>query len=372
MDIRKIDPSNKKDRNKFINLPFDIYKNCPQWAPPIRNSMHFVMDASKHPFYHHSNADFYIVEDGNQVISRLAVINHKNYSQFHNHPTGMFYYFDSFDDENASKLLFDTALDWYKKEGIKTVYGPKGFIRSDAVGQLVDGFEHPCSMNMIYNFPYYQKLIENAGFIKETDHYTGYIERATELPEKIVRAADRVLARNGFSIKSFTSKDEMKEWVSKLEDIHHHAFENNIGYYPSTSEEFQLLAESILAVMEPQMGKLILKNDEIAGFILAYPELSDGLRKSKGRIYPFGWYYLLQAKKKTPWVIASVVGLLPKYQGIGGNILLYVELEKTLRAMHFSKAEISQIDERNANSFNGALELGTKWFKVHRTYRYDF
>jgi hypothetical protein len=371
MDIRKIDPSNKKDRNKFINLPFEIYKDNPYWTPPIRSQMHFVMNAEKHPFYQHSNADFYIVEDGNKVISRLAVINQKNYSKFHNHPTGMFYYFDSYDNEQAASLLFETALDWYRKEGVETVFGPKGFIRSDAAGQLVDGFDVSGSMGMIYNFPYYQKLIENAGFVKETDHYTGYIERSTELPEKLYRGADRVLARSGFTIKSFASKDEMKEWISKLESIHHHAFADNVGYYPSTSAEFQLLAENILAVMDPKMGKLILKNDEIAGFILAYPEISEGLRKCKGNIYPFGWYHLLQAKKKTTWAIASVIGLLPKYQGFGGNILLYVELEKTLRSMQFEKAEISQIDERNTNSFNGALELGTKWYKVHRTYRYD-
>ena len=372
MNIRKLDPSNKKDRNKFINLPFEIYKNCQQWAPPIQNQMHFVMDAEKHPFYKHSKADFYIIEDGKQVISRLAVINHGNYSLYHHHPTGMFYYFDSYDDDKASELLFQTALDWYKKEGVKTVYGPKGFIRSDAVGLLVDGFNQPCSMGMIYNFPYYQKMIENAGFVKETDHFSGFIERSTELPEKHYLASERVLARNGFAIKSFSSKEEMKEWIPKLESIHHHAFAGNVGYYPSTTEEFQLLAESILAVMEPQMGKLIMKNDEIAGFILAYPEISDGLRKSKGKIYPFGWYHLLQAKKKTPLAIASVIGLLPKYHGLGGNILLYVELDKTLRSMHYTKAEISQIDERNANSFNGAVQLGTSWYKVHRTYRYDF
>ncbi|MBI9047869.1 MAG: hypothetical protein JEZ00_00500 [Anaerolineaceae bacterium] len=371
MRVRKIDPTNKKDRNKFINLPFDIYKECPQWVPPIKNQMHFIMDAEKHPFYHHSNADFYIIEDGKQVISRLAVLNHRNYSKFHNHPTGMFYYFDSYDDDQASHLLFNTALDWYRKENIKTVYGPKGFARSDAVGLLVDGFEQYATMGMIYNFPYYQKLIENAGFVKETDHYTGYIERSSEMPEKFHRAADRVLKRNGFTIKSFSNKDEMREWIPQLEEIHHLAFENNIGYYPSTKEEFQLLAENLIAVIEPQIAKLILKGDEIAGFILAYPEISNGLRRCKGNIYPFGWLHLLAEKKRTEWVIGSVIGLMPKYQGVGGNILLYVEMNNTLRSMHFNKAEISQIDERNIDSFNGALELGTTWYKTNRTYRYD-
>jgi hypothetical protein len=371
MKIRKLDPSNSMDRTKFIMLPFELYRNCPQWVPPIKKQMHFVMNAQKHPFYQHSNADFYLVEDGGQAIARLAVLNHRHYSQIHQEQTGFFYYFDTINDQQASALLFDTALDWYRKEGIKTVLGPKGFVRSDAVGQLVSGYEHPAAMGMPYNYAYYNDLIEKAGFVKETDHYTGYIKRSTELPEKMYAAADRVLLRNGFTIKSFLSKKEMREWIPRLEEIHTLAFENNLGFYPSTSEEFQLLAEGLIAVVEPETGKLIMKGDEIAGFIIAYPEISDGLRKCKGDLYPFGWLHLLRAKKSTRWVTVSVIGLMPKYQGIGGNILLYVELDKTLRGMHFDKAELSQIDERNISSFNAAVDLGGTWYKVCRTYRYD-
>jgi hypothetical protein len=371
MKLRKIDPDNQKDRNSFIDLPFEIYKDCPQWVPPIKKQMHFVMNRQIHPFYQHSNADFFVLEDGNQVISRIALINHKNFSQFHNQPTGFFYYFDSINDDKAASMLFDTALDWYRKENLTTVLGPKGFIRSDWVGQLVQGFENPAGMGSIYNFPYYNLLLEKAGFVKETDHYTGYIERGTSLPEKMYKAADRVISRNGFAIKSFTSKDEMHKWISRLEEVHHVAFANNIGFYPSTSKEFQLLAENLFSVVEPQTAKLIMKGDEIAGFILAYPEISNGLRKSKGELYPLGWWHLLRDKKNTQFVTVSVIGLLPKYQGLGGNILLFVELDKTLRSMHFEKAEFTQIDERNPNSFNAAVEMGVTWNIIHRTFRYD-
>ncbi len=371
MKVRKIDPENQKDRNKFIMLPFELYKGSSLWTPPIKKQMHFVMNQHAHPFYQHSNADFYVVEDGSQVVSRLAVLNHHNYSQVHQHPTGFFYYFDSIDDQQTSSLLFEEALDWYRKQGIKTVLGPKGFVRSDSVGQLIKGFEYPAAMGMPYNYSYYNDFIEQAGFVKETDHYSGYIGRATEFPEKMYSAADRVLKRTGFTIKSFSSKQEMREWIPRLEEIHTLAFENNLGFYPSTKEEFQLLAEGLISVVEPSTGKLIMKGDEIAGFIIAYPEISEGLRKSNGDLYPFGWLHLLNAKKNSRWVTISVIGLMPKYQGIGGNILLYVELDKTLRAMHFDKAELSQIDERNESSFNAAVDLGGTWYKVCRTYRYD-
>jgi hypothetical protein len=371
MKIRRIDPENRRDRNKFIMLPFELYKGSSLWTPPIKNQMHFVMNQQQHPFYQHSNADFFVVEEGNQVVSRLAVLNHRNYSQVHNQPTGFFFYFDSINDPQASTLLFEEALAWYRKQGIKTVLGPKGFVRSDSVGQLVKGFDYPADMGMPYNYPYYNDLIEQAGFVKETDHYSGYIDRATEFPEKMYAAADRALKRNGFTIKSFTSKQEMREWIPRLEEIHTLAFENNLGFYPSTKEEFQLLAEGLISVVEPETGKLIMKGEEIAGFIIAYPEISEGLRKCKGDIYPFGWLDLLNAKNNTRLVTISVIGLMPKYQGIGGNILLYVELDKTLRAMHFDRAELSQIDERNESSFNAAVDLGGTWYKVCRTYRYD-
>ena len=145
-------------------------------------------------------------------------------------------------------------------------------------------------------------------------------------------------------------------------------FKNNPGYYPTTEEEFNLMAESIMAVSDPRMIKAIMKEDKVAGFIIAYPDISRGLQKTGGKIYPFGWISLLIEKKRTRVVDLNGIGLLPEYQGRGANALLYSELEKSIRPYNFERGEYIQIDERNFRSFSDSQTMGVTFHKIHRLY----
>jgi hypothetical protein len=210
-----------------------------------------------------------------------------------------------------------------------------------------------------------------AGFEKETDYYSGYLSRDFRIPPKIHMVADKVLKEGKFWVKSFKSKKEMQVYIPLINQVHHDAFKDNPGYYPTTEEEFALMAESILAISDPHMIKAIMKEDKVAGFIIAYPDISRALQKTGGKFFPFGWLTFLLEKKRTKVVDLNGVGLLPEYQGRGANALLYSELEKALRPYNFESAEYIQIDERNLKSFSDSQSMGVTYHKIHRLYTKD-
>lgn len=369
MQIRKIDTHNKKDKRQFINFPFQLYKDCVQWVPALLSEMNLALDQKKHPFYRHSDADFFVAESDVKTLGRIAVLHNRNYCAHHKEQEGFIYYFEVIEDIDVANGLLNAAIDWARQRRLNYLLGPKGFLRSSGIGLLIEGFEYPPAIGIPYNFPYYRSFIENIGFQKETDHLSGYMNRSHHFPSRLYTAAARVKERGGFWVKSFINKTDMQQYIPLLNQVHHEAFINNPGYYPSTEEEFAFMAKNIIQIADPRLLKIIMKGDDIAGFIIAYADISEAIQKIKGQMWPFGWLIMLREKKRTRLVNLNGVGLLPKYQGRGANALLYTELEKTLRSFQFERAEFVQIDENNFKSKSDMEKLGVHWHKRHRTYR---
>jgi len=183
-------------------------------------------------------------------------------------------------------------------------------------------------------------------------------------------AAERIKERGNFWVKTFRNKKEMREFIPFVNEVHYKAFHKNPGFYPTTDEEFKMIANTMIQIAEPEYVKLIMKGADVVGFVLGYPNVSHALQKTKGKLLPFGWITILNEKRHTRLGDLNGVGLLPEYQGMGANILLYVELEKTLRQSPFEKVELVQVDERNFKSKSDMETLGVNWKKRHRLYQY--
>jgi ribosomal protein S18 acetylase RimI-like enzyme len=271
----------------------------------------------------------------------------------------------------VAALLLDATISWAKEHDSNLVFGPKGFSRVNGSGMLVEGFQYPGTMGVPYNLPYYFGFLEKAGFAKDVDYFSGYLDRNSHYDPKVYLIAERVRQRDNFWIKSFKSSREMKEFIPEIERIHDEAFKGiiNFQFYPSSPEEFQIMAKNIISIADPEIMKMIMKGNEVVGFIIVYPDVSEAVRKIKGRLFPLGWITLLWAKYHSPMLSLNGIGILPKYQGLGSNALLYVEAEKVIRAKHYQKAEMIQVQEKNFRSKDDMEALGVQWVKTHRIYR---
>lgn len=370
--IHQVDCELKKDVQQFVALPYQLYKDCPQWVPPLYIDAELPLNRRKHPFYEHSTGDFFLALRDGKVVGRIAALENTRYNQYHGTKTAQFYYFDCENDFEAASQLFDRAIEWAHKRGLNKLMGPKGFAVLDGYGMIVEGFEHRAIMTMMnYNFPYYPVFMEKLGFSKEVDFVSCYADTTTfQLPERIHRIADRVKQRGTLGVQEFTSKKDLKQWAVRIGKAYNQTFVNNWEYAPLTDREIALVLDNILTVADPRLIKVITHKDDAVGFLLGFPDLSTGLQKAKGKLLPFGLVNLLLEMRRTDWIAVNGMGILPEYQGYGGNALLYSELDKTLHEYNgrFKHVDMTQVAESAVQMRRDLINLGGKPYKNHRVF----
>jgi hypothetical protein len=370
MNIRKLDVADKNDVNRWIRFPFDLYKGSKQWVPPLVGGVKTQLNPEKHPFYKHSTADFFTAEEKGKTLGRIALLHNTRFNKYQEEKAGQFAFFEVMEDINVARALFETAFNWCTKKGFDVIYGPKGMIGADASGVLVEGFEHRPALNVPYNYAYYDEFIKDSGFKKERDALSGYIDaKNADLPPRVAKIAERIMERRGFRIKTFKTKNEMRAMIPKVKEVHHQAFEPGHGYYPHTEEEYQFVANDLITIADPSLIKLVMKGDDVIGFLFAYHDVSAGIQRAKGKLFPIGWLHILWDKKFTKWVNVNGIGILPEYQGLGANAIMYYELAKTIKSFMFEHADTVIIGEENYESFSDNVAVGVTWYKRHRLYK---
>ena len=371
LNIEKVDTTKKAQVRRFIDVQFHLYKDCSQWVPPIRMDMFDVMNRDKHPYYAHSKADFFIAVRDGQDVGRIAVLDNSSYNEYHGTRTGQFYFFDCADDSEAAAALFERAFEWAKDRGLDKIIGPKGFSVFDGYGLLERGFEHRQMMNMMnYNYAYYLRLVEEAGFEKEVDFVSHYIETADfKMPERVHRIADRVRQRQNLRVVRFKNKRELRRWGDRIGRTYNDSFVNNWEYVPLTDAEIKFVVDNILLVANPKLIKIIAQEDAVVGFAFVWPDPSAAMQRSKGKLLPFGIIDLLLEMRRTKLVAGNGMGLLPDYQGRGANALLYSEIEKTLTEFGFTQLELTQVAESAVQMRSDLETLGGDPYKNHRVFR---
>jgi hypothetical protein len=372
LNVEKIDTNNKALVRRFVRIPYRLYEKHPQWVPPIMVEAETQLDKKKHPFYEHSDADFFIASKDGRDVGRIAALENKRFNQYHKTKQAQFYLFECEDDQEVANALFERVFDWTKGRGLNNIVGPKGFGALDGYGLQVEGFEHRQIMSMMnYNYPYYVRLVENLGFTKEVDFVSCYMHKDTfHLPERLYRIVERVKSRHNLSVHYFETKKDLRGWAKRIGKLYNDSFVNNWEYYPLTDREIQFLLDNVLTIADPRLIKIITHNEQDAiGFLFGFPDLSAAFQRAKGHLLPFGAVDILFLEpKRTKWVSLNGAGVLPEYQGVGGNALLYVEMENTLRNYHFEHADLTQVAETAVQMRHDLENIGGKAYKNHRVY----
>jgi hypothetical protein len=366
----KIDTQSKAQVRRFLHIPFRIYADHPQWVPPLLMDARTQLDRHKHPFYEHSSADFFIAVRDGRDVGRIAALENRRFNEYHGARQAQFYLFECEDDQEAAAALFERVFEWARERGLDHVVGPKGFGALDGYGLLVEGFEHRQMMTMMnYNYAYYPRLVETLGFEKEVDFVSCYINSDTfRLPERVHRIAERVKQRGNLAVRRFRSKRELLKWAGRIGETYNRAFVDNWEYYPLTEREIDFLVDNLTMVANPRLIKIITHGDDVVGFLFGFPDVSAALQRAQGHLLPRGILDLLVEMRRTKWVALNGAGILPAFQGRGGNTLLYTEMEKSIREFGFQHADLTQVAETAVQMRRDLVNLGGKPYKNHRVY----
>jgi hypothetical protein len=370
LEICEVEPADGKRINEFIDLPFRLYKNVHQWVPPFRSEMAKLL-RKQHPFFGHSEAAFLLARREEKPVGRITVFDNRRFNSYRNRKEARFYHFECTEDEEAAAVLFAAAEAWARRRGLGQLVGPHGFSGMDGSGLLIDGFEHRATMTMMhYHFPYYHRLLENNDFEKVRDYYTAVIDRSGfQLPDKIRRVAEIHYKRGHFRVPVFRKRRELLRIARKIGEVYNRAFVVHEDFCPLKEEEIDRLAKDLMLVSKPSLIKVLYYDDRVVGFLFAFPDLSGALQRARGRLTPISLVDLLTEAGRTDTLIVNGAGILPEYQQLGGNGLLYYELIRTIEDSGYRRGEMVQIADTTSLMLADMQTLGGRVYKTHRIYQ---
>lgn len=371
--IRQLDLTDRQAVKTFIELPFRLYRQTPNWVPPLLINEWEMLDPRRNPFFEHSQAAFFMAyRTSGELLGRIAAIDNRHFNEFNQQRSGFFFLFECEDDPQAAGELFAAACDWAKSRRLERIFGPKGFNALDGLGMLVHGFEHRPAFGIPYNHAYYPRLVEANGFHLEGEQVSGYLPGNARIPEKIHQVAELVMRRRGLRILRFETRADLRAFVPRLKQLYNDSLTNTTNNTPLTEREADNMAQQLLWFADPRLIKIIMKDSDPVGFLFAYPDVSAALQRSRGRLLPLGWADLLLELRRTVWLNINGAGIIEKYRGLGGTAILFSELEKTLRSSRFQHADLVQIGVENGNMQRELRDLGVDFYKTHRIYEMRF
>ncbi len=363
-----LDLRSRGDVRRFVDLPYRLHRDLPNWVPPLRHDGVVALDPKRHPFYEHSEAAFFVARAEGRDVGRLAVLEHRPYNAAHRTRQASFTAFECEQNAEAAAGLFHRAFEWARARGLDRIVGPRGLTALDGYGVLVDGFEHRQLMSMTgYNPAYYAALLEEMGFEKEVDFVSFALDRDTfTMPDAVKRAATR--ATRELRILRFKSRGALIRAAREIGETYNEAFVDNWEYYPLSRREVDFVVDQVRPLADARLMTFIAAGERVVGFLLAFPDVSAALQHMNGRLTPWGMARLLLERRRTRVVALNGAGIIPKYQGHGGNALLYLQIERAVRESHFQTAELPQVAETAVRMRRDLALLGARPIKTHRVY----
>lgn len=362
--------SGRKGRLEFVRLVWKLYRNDPNWVAPIEMDRMRLLDTEKNPFYHHARIQLFIAERGGTPVGRIAAIVNDGHNAIHSDRVGFFGFFESIDDQDVANTLLNAAASWLREQGMTAMRGPVSPSMNDEVGMLQNGFDGPPTFLMPYNPPYYNRLMEEAGFAKVKDLFAWRLVSPDALSDKLARVTDVLRSRTGAIVRGLLMKQFGPE-VERIKAIYNRAWQPNWGFVPMTDEEMDMMAREIKQVIDPEMVLFAERDGKTVGFALAVPDVNQAFKA--GRPIPPGPLNLptaitnLMANKKAISQIRIIIlGVLPEFHGKGVDALLYREIIERAGQKGWKVGEASWVLEDNM-MMNRAAEMMNA--TAHRTYR---
>ncbi|MBF0300666.1 MAG: N-acetyltransferase [Oligoflexia bacterium] len=355
--IKIVEVNNGSLEKIFINFPWEIYSGDSTWVPPLKLSVKDMLD-KKHPFYKTSQMKMWLAyknyknENGEcgECVGRIAAILNNAYNDFQNEKAGFIGFFESIDDEEVAKLLFEVAEQTLKKMGACIIRGPVNPSTNYECGLLIEGENDPPQIMMTYNPPYYKKLFERVGYTKAIDIYAYKLSTGVVFSNRL----ERIVARANKSEQQIVCRNlRKKDWyneITRILDVYNKSWERNWGFVPYSEEEFRYIAKSLKSICKEELTFLIEVNGDPAGVLVALPDFNQVFKEVKnGKLFPFGLFKILLNEKNINRVRVPIMGVKSEYRKLGLAPMMYLELYRAFQKLggKYKEVEMSWILETN-------------------------
>lgn len=353
----------------FIELPWKIYGDYPNWVPPIKKEVRRMLDPLRHPFWENSERILFLARRGPDTLGRIAGIIDGRYNKFHNERMGIWGFFECTDNPLAAAALFSSVASWIKSKGMAFIRGPLNPSTNHEAGLLIEGFDSPPSLMMTYNPPYYPALVETCGFTKEKDLLSFLIKREYQLPDWMDSIAKRIARKKGIRIHHFRPKNADAE-IALIREMYNDAWSDNWGFVPLSKNEMQDIGKAIMDFADPDMAFFIYFENEPVAFSLVFPDINPLIKRFNGRIGLMGLLKYFLYRHEVLGLRMFMFGIKEKYRQLGFPMLAFHHILEVVREKNkYQHMEMGWTLEDNEGINSLIEEAGAKVYKKYRIYR---
>jgi GNAT superfamily N-acetyltransferase len=360
----------RSQQRRFLRLPWELYRDTPQWVPPLlqvaRRQMGFVW----HPFYDRGRSRSFLATRGGGDIGRITAIVNEAHNERHRERLGFFGFFECVDDAEAAEGLFTAARAWLRAEGMTAIRGPANPSLNYECGLLVDGFHLPPQFMMTYNHRWYERLILDNGFAPVQDLFAfwGTLDMLATLDPKLAAMNESVVERFGVKIRPLDTFRFAEEVATYL-DIYNRSMGATWGFVPLSQSEVTSIAAELRHLIVPELALFAEIDRKPVGACFCLLDYNPRIKAISGRLFPFGFIRLLANRRAIKSMRAMTTNVIPEYQAWGIGLTLMVALLPALQEWGMREVEFSWVLESNHLS-RRTLERGgalrTKTFRLYQ------
>ncbi len=368
VEIREVKTS--KQLSDFCNFPIKLYRDCPNFVPDLISDEKNQFLKEKNPAFEFCDAKCFLAYKDGRLVGRIAgIISHAANNKWGTKRV-RFSRIDFEEDIEIAKALLHTVEEWGTSMGMEEIQGPIGFSDLDLEGMLVEGFEYEGTLVTIYNYPYYPKFLEQLGFQKDVDWVEYQIFVPDKPNERIARLSKAVLERYNLTLIAPKNRREIQPLVRPVLDVINRTYDVLYGTVKLSDALLEKYYQQFKILINPKYLRVIYdQNKKIVGFGFGMPSLSKAVRKSKGRLFPFGWYRLLRTPYKKAEVLdLYLVGVIPEMQNTGLPAVLLDSITRAAIENGIRYAESSPELELNTRVQAMWQAYPTKQHKRRRCY----
>ena len=315
------------DLRKFIKFPDQLYKGNPNRATPLHVFEKNILSKKKNPSFDYCEAEYWLAYRDGKIVGRIAAIINHRFIDIWGQKNGRFGWIDFIDDYEVSAKLLETAEHWLKAKGMESIQGPLGFTDMDMEGMLVEGFNEKGTLAVLYNHPYYPVHMEKHGYNKDADWVQKELKVPTHVPEKLKKFSKLIAEKYNVRPLKVKSSKELLPYAHSMFTTLNEAFKHLYGFVPLTDKQIKHYTKEYFSIILPEFLCLVVnQKDEVVGFGVSMPSLTEALVNAKGNLIPFGAYQIYKALKKRDVIDMYLNGVRPDYQGKGIHSIYYAEL----------------------------------------------
>jgi GNAT superfamily N-acetyltransferase len=328
--IKIIEANTKSLLKEYVKFPFKLYKNHKYWVPPLIQDELETFDKTKNPAFENAEAYFFLAYKNEELVGRMAGIINWDEVNKQGKKKVRFGWWDVIDDISVTEALLEKVKELGHKNNLEHIEGPMGFSNLDKVGVLTEGYDEIGSMITWYNYPYYKDHLEQLGYAKEKEYLENKFPFENVKLEFFDKAQEVIKKRYLLRPLNFTKTKDIMPYVDKMFDLFNESYANLSSFVAITDSQKEFFKKKYISFINPEYIKFVLdKDDKLVAFSIVMPSFSEALQKANGKLFPFGIFHMLNARRNSKEVLFYLIGVHPDYQNKGVHAILFKENHTT-------------------------------------------